>query len=500
MKRISLVFSITLLSLISFAQSQLRVALVAGGQQSDIIEKNDLPGWETTKNNYSGRTGVHLGFIADLPFSERSHFYFQPGVILYNKGRKYAETFDTLISNIWNLKSNEYLNYIDIPLNIVYKINLGKKAKFILGAGPYLSFFYNGKLKTETYTKRSIYTLTENDPQVGNGEGKYKTLDYGANGLAGFEFGRVFITANYSRGLANFFKPAGYTAADYKHEVMGATLGIFLGKPVQAQKKDQDKDGVPDKEDKCPDIAGPIELHGCPDTDKDGIADNEDGCPLQAGPAENKGCPYPDTDKDGVLDKDDKCPNLAGPVDNNGCPYEDRDKDGIPDKDDKCPDVKGLARYNGCPVPDDDGDGVNNEEDKCPNVKGTVANNGCPEEIKKEIIEKVNYAAKRLQFGFASAKLSSSSYPLLDEVAAILAANAGIQLSVEGHSSSDGKYDANMKLSQQRAEAVKAYLEAKGIDPGRISAKGYGPDKPLNTGKTEAEKAKNRRVELILNN
>jgi hypothetical protein len=51
-------------------------------------------------------------------------------------------------------------------------------------------------------------------------------------------------------------------------------------------------------------------LKGCPDTDKDGIADKDDKCPTVAGPKENAGCPWPDTDGDGVLDKDDKCPKV----------------------------------------------------------------------------------------------------------------------------------------------------------------------------------------------
>jgi hypothetical protein len=55
-------------------------------------------------------------------------------------------------------------------------------------------------------------------------------------------------------------------------------------------------------------------LKGCPDTDKDGIADKDDKCPTVAGPKENAGCPWPDTDGDGVLDKDDKCPEVKGTV------------------------------------------------------------------------------------------------------------------------------------------------------------------------------------------
>ncbi len=109
---------------------------------------------------------------------------------------------------------------------------------------------------------------------------------------------------------------------------------------------------------------------------------------------------------------------VAGLIKYNGCPVPDTDKDGINDENDKCPSEFGVIRYAGCPIPDKDGDGVNDEEDKCPEVKGTRQYNGClPEEVKKEIIEKVNYAAKRIQFKQAEAVLLPNSLKVLDEVA-----------------------------------------------------------------------------------
>jgi len=61
-------------------------------------------------------------------------------------------------------------------------------------------------------------------------------------------------------------------------------------------------------------------MNGCPDADEDGVADKDDECPNEAGPVENKGCPWPDTDGDGVSDKEDACPEEAGSAENNGCP------------------------------------------------------------------------------------------------------------------------------------------------------------------------------------
>ncbi|WP_336732368.1 vWA domain-containing protein [Chryseobacterium sp. VD8] len=117
--------------------------------------------------------------------------------------------------------------------------------------------------------------------------------------------------------------------------------------------KDKDQDGVKNRKDKCPEIAGPIENKGCPfpDLDGDGVPDKDDQCKELSGPVENNGCPFPDTDGDGIIDKDDACPTVAGPAENNGCPWPDTDGDGILDKDDACPTVPGLSEYNGCPKP-----------------------------------------------------------------------------------------------------------------------------------------------------
>lgn len=137
---------------------------------------------------------------------------------------------------------------------------------------------------------------------------------------------------------------------------------------------DRDNDGIGDTEDLCPDDPGTFDTGGCPDYDKDGVADKDDECPTDAGPW--NGCP--DTDYDGVPDKDDKCPTEAGNADSQGCPEaKDSDADGIADDKDLCPDLAGTL--NGCP--DADADGVADNEDKCPTVAGVASNNGCPEVI-----------------------------------------------------------------------------------------------------------------------
>ncbi|MBL7739804.1 MAG: OmpA family protein [Chitinophagaceae bacterium] len=502
-KLCNLIALLCCLAALSHAQNY-KVALVAGPHQSKVMEDNDLPGWNDMKNSFSPRTGIHFGVMGNFSLNAKSSLFFQPSIQYFNKGRKFAARYDTTVSDILSVNAIEHTNYLELPLNLVYKFKLSRTARFIIGAGPYASFFYTGKTKTETVTKQGGYEVDENkNLEVGDAPGKYAVWDYGVNGLAGFEFGRVFLTANYSQGLKDAYTPDGYTGT-YKHQVMGITLGVFVDKLNKPEKAvtDKDSDGVFDKEDKCPDQAGLAKYKGCPDTDGDGLQDSEDKCPGEAGLLANAGCPPADKDKDGVLDKDDKCPDVAGVKENKGCPPapKDTDKDGVDDEDDKCPEMAGFARYNGCPVPDTDLDGVNDEEDKCPNVKGLRSKNGCPEEVKKEIVQKVNYAARRIQFAQGKATLLAASHKVLDEVAGILKQNPGIVVAIEGHTSGDANYDANMKLSQDRADNVRAYLIAKGILASRLTATGFGPNKPLTKGITETEKAKNRRVELKLSN
>ena len=233
---------------------------------------------------------------------------------------------------------------------------------------------------------------------------------------------------------------------------------------------DRDNDGVLDADDKCPDVPGLANLMGCPDRDGDGIADADDKCPDVAGIAKYGGCPIPDTDADGINDEQDKCPTVAG-----------------------------LARYQGCPIPDTDGDGVNDEEDKCPSRPGPASNQGCPE-IAKEVIEKVNMAAKNVFFSTGSYKLLAKSNKALNEVADILKADESLMIDIDGHTDEVGTNESNLVLSENRAAAVRNYLVSKGIAESRMKSTGYGEEKPIADNKTAAGRAKNRRTEMTVRN
>ena len=339
---------------IGIANGQIRLAIAGGAQNSSVREENNLPGWDTARNNYSPRTGFHLGFVADMPFSPRSVLSFQPSIMFSNKGRKFAATYDTSVSAISKMNALYFINYMELSPNLVLKIPIGKKSRIIIGAGPYVSFLYNGKEKTETFFKNGSFSSVENnDLEIGDSAGQYKNFDYGVNGLFGFEFGRIFITGNYSYGMKDFYKANTYIGT-FRHQVIGGTLGIYLGRSKYEprtrenfKEKDSDRNAKKDTDKKDIKVA-----------DKKAIKD---------------------TDQDGIIDKDDKCPDIAGTTKYNGCPAPDTDKDGVNDDEDKCADVPGLPKYNGCPIPDTDKDGINDDQDKCPFLYGSLKNSGCPD-------------------------------------------------------------------------------------------------------------------------
>ena len=232
------------------------------------------------------------------------------------------------------------------------------------------------------------------------------------------------------------------------------------------------------------------------DTDGDGIYDESDKCPELAGTLINDGCPN-DVDGDGIYDENDKCPNIAGNAKNNGCPL-DTDGDGVYDGKDDCPELAGVAENNGCPA-DIDGDGVYDKDDACPNKIGTKKNNGCPEvRLKKEERALLERAMEAVEFNTGSAILKPNSKAILDQIANLMRTYPRYKLKIGGHTDNTGKREANLRLSEGRAQTCFDFLISKGIDQNRITYDGFGESKPLYSNDTEIGRGKNRRVEFEL--
>ena len=144
------------------------------------------------------------------------------------------------------------------------------------------------------------------------------------------------------------------------------------------------------------------------------------------------------------------------------------------------------------PNPDLDGDGVPNERDKCPNTrKGAVVDlDGC--EVEAVI------SLDGVHFAFDKATLTPEAKKILDGAAELLDKHERVLVEVAGHTDSIGTEAYNMGLSERRANAVKDYLVSKGVKASRLTAKGYGETQPVASNDTEAGRAENRRVELIV--
>jgi len=208
-----------------------------------------------------------------------------------------------------------------------------------------------------------------------------------------------------------------------------------------------------------------------------------------------------DDDKDGVPNYLDQEPNTAAgaTVDTKGKTVKvekivDMDMDGVLDVNDFCPTIKGVQSANGCP--DGDNDGVYDFVDKCPKAAGVASEAGCPV-ISKATVD-VLKKAEGIQFDNGKATITKKSLPNLDAVAKIMLANPSYNLMINGHTDNVGDPAKNLKLSEDRTKAVKAYLMGKGVAESRMTATGYGDTQPKMSNATAKGKAANRRVEFII--
>ncbi len=283
--------------------------------------------------------------------------------------------------------------------------------------------------------------------------------------------------------------------------------------------QDEDKDGLKDNEDDCPqvpeDIDGYQDTDGCPDpdNDKDGILDTLDKCPNEPedkdGFADEDGCPDLDNDGDGVPDAKDLCPDKPEDFDNfedhDGCPDLDNDKDGVEDSGDRCPnqaeDIDGFEDTDGCPDLDNDKDGIPDLKDQCPNepevFNGVDDQDGCPDSVKKEINMPRQQILNGVMFRSGTAELTFDSYQYIDPLVRTLKQYPEVDIEIRGHTEGIGDPGANMKLSQARADAVKQYLISKEIASDRIRTQGMGSNVPIADNKTAAGRAQNRRIEIL---
>lgn len=150
-------------------------------------------------------------------------------------------------------------------------------------------------------------------------------------------------------------------------------------------------------------------------------------------------------------------------------------------------------------VRDRDADGVPDRKDSCPTLSGPAELDGCPTKRLARITDGKIEISDAVYFATGSDTIEERSFELLDNVATIIKDHDEIKgVVVEGHTDNQGDPAFNKDLSQKRAAAVVAFLVSKGVDAAKLSALGYGVEKPVASNDDDAGRAKNRRVEFTV--
>ena len=205
-----------------------------------------------------------------------------------------------------------------------------------------------------------------------------------------------------------------------------------------------------------------------------------------------------DADNDGVIDANDQC--LSTPagvsVDMKGCAL-DSDKDGVADHKDQCLNTPAGVSVDmkGCAL-DDDKDGVADHLDACPNstAGSKVDAKGC-----YVVLKEAKSIRLDVQFASNSTVVNAKYFPQIKKVAAFLKEYPKASVVIEGHTDDSGSAAYNQSLSEKRAQAIATVLTTElGVATNRVSAIGYGEEKPLLNNNTAANREANRRVVAII--
>jgi outer membrane protein OmpA-like peptidoglycan-associated protein len=416
----------------------------------------------------------------------------------------YTVTNDPLANSITNIPLRGRLSY-HIPLG-------GNASSLRIGAG-YVRNLYRKAVSLDDDGFTGIFGL-----RLGLGP----TLGFRMDGTADYfrspDAGRPnYVNWGGQAGLSLMFGNSSDNDRDGVRNPADHCPGSPIGKSVNAagcaaSQLDTDRDRVNDEADRCHDTpAGEaVDTAGCSagqkDADRDGVVDTADRCrdtPAGERP-DTEGCATSQKDDDGdrVMNNTDSCPGtrLGEPVDSAGCSSNQRDgdKDGVTDVVDQCPNTAAGEPVNsrGCTDErDTDHDGIPDGRDRCPSTaKGQpIDENGCPILFEKGARSVI---LRGVNFQTGSARLTPEARDVLRDIASQLVENPQYRIQISGHTDASGSAAANLRLSLARARTVETFLEANGVPPLQLTAKGFGPDVPIASNKTVAGRAENRRVEL----
>ena len=352
------------------------------------------------------------------------------------------------------------------------------------------------------------------------GGGGYASSHTRGHGLDKLDRGAGTVGAGV---LANMYDQRWYLRAQVRdvifrdrdlHEFSNHfTLTAGLQYVFGGRAMDQDRDGVRDGLDQCPNtpLGAKVDARGCPsDVDGDAVLDGIDkcddtpkGCTIDA-----EGC-QKDADGDGICDGIDTCPDTpkGATVSATGCPS-DVDGDTVLDGIDQCNDTPKGATVDarGCQS-DPDQDGVPDGLDRCPNTPTglKVDPTGCPIEVSEretELLDTGSIRVHNIYFDTNKATIKPESYPVIDEVARILQQYPTLTIEIGGHTDNTGTDRINVPLSQERADSVLAYLRARHplLPAAQYTSRGYAAQVPVAPNTSALGRARNRRVEFRVTN
>jgi Outer membrane protein beta-barrel domain len=208
MKKVFL--SLAFISAVSIAsQAQMRFGVNAGATLANIKVKSD-----GAKLNYDSKIGFTVGGVAEMPINKQISF--RPGISFTQKGYN----FNSDVAG-YKTKYTSTFNYLEIPLNVTYKTNVGS-GKIFVGAGPSFAYAVSGKTKTEVNGQKQTEKV-----KFGSGSEEVKAFDFGGNILAGYELSNgAYIGLNYNMGFSDINNDA---AAKVKNNYFGVRLGFLFG-------------------------------------------------------------------------------------------------------------------------------------------------------------------------------------------------------------------------------------------------------------------------------
>jgi hypothetical protein len=224
MKKLHFAFMALLcVAAVQFAQAQKSSVILKGGVNLANISNSE----NGDVNDARMLTTWHAGGVIDIALLDVLSI--QPGIFYTNKGIKTERNLPLLGTTTTTFNPQ----YLELPLNLVFKAPISKTSRFFAGAGPYVAMGVAGKYKVKSDLGSNEYDIEFNDDdpltqeQEDAGAYKVRKFDYGVNVLAGLELDRFVISANYGLGLAKIYAADDNNDNDKnKHRVFSVSVGI----------------------------------------------------------------------------------------------------------------------------------------------------------------------------------------------------------------------------------------------------------------------------------